>query len=659
MIFVLQGISRLFLLIAYLIVASCLSAVIIAAEATAVQPKIEHYGLLPKYRSVSLSPDGKHIALIEREGTRDFFVVRDAKTLKMVGGFNADKYNARGVFFASDNHVIILNSKHRRMARIRGPFEQAYAFVYNLTSQKIKVLLAQSKGLYPAQNLTNIVGLNSTTNELYMTAYTGNLYNKPRLDLYRVSLKNGMGKVYAKGKRDTVNWFVDHQGKILAREDFDDRKNRHQVFSKITGEWQLIYEHETSIPDIYFPALSQDNNRLLFKDGLDNHTAIFSMALSDGDIQGPIYQREETDVDYLETDINRQLIAVRYTGFTPSYDFVESQGNQVVELFTSSFPGNSIDYAGHTSDQEQWLIRISGNDGAGAYKLYDHEKNTLRHLMSEYPEIGSIGKIKAVSIKARDGTKIPSILTMPTDISQRKNLPLIALPHGGPESHDKLEFYWLSQYLAAKGYMVLQPNFRGSNGFGFALRDSGRGEWGRKMQDDVSDTVAALVKARYVDPDRVCIIGASYGGYSALAGGAFSSELYRCIIAIAAVSDLPLMLNTETFRNGGESWVVSYLEENIGSTDNNKLKSISPINAAEKFQAPVLLVHGKHDTVVPIKQSNLMYKALKKAKKDVEFIKLKGEDHWLSDSTTRLQLLDAVNIFLDKHNPAKLPEFSQ
>ena len=208
MIFVLQGVSRLFLLIACLIVASCLSAVIIAAEATAVQPKVEHYGLLPKYRSVSISPDGKHIALIEREGTQDFFVVRNTETLEMVGGFNADKYNARGVFFASDNHVIILNSKHRRMARIRGPFEQAYAFVYNLTSQKIKVLLAQSKGLYPAQNLTNIVGLNPTTNELYMTAYTGNLYNTPRLDLYRVSLKNGMGKVYAKGKRDTVDWFV-------------------------------------------------------------------------------------------------------------------------------------------------------------------------------------------------------------------------------------------------------------------------------------------------------------------------------------------------------------------------------------------------------------------------------------------------------------------
>ena len=655
MMFVLKSVGRLFLLIVCLIVASCLSTLISATEMAMAQPDIEHYGLLPQYRSVSISPDGKHIALIQRKGTQDFFVVRDAKTLKMVGGFNADKYNARNIFFATNDHVILLNSKHKRMAQIRGSFEQANAFVYSLTSQKIKVLLAHTKGLYPAQSLTNIVGLNAATNELYMAAYTGNLSTSFRMDLYRVSLETGRGKVFARGNRNTIDWFVDHQGRVLAREDYDNGKNSHQVFSKISGKWQLIYENESSILGMYFQAASRDGTQLLFEDSADNNTAIFSMALSDGGIQGPIYQREGTDVDHVIADVNRQLIAVKYSGFTPRYDFLESKGNQIVELFVSSFPGNSIDYAGHTSDQGQWLIRISGNDGAGAYKIYDHRKNTLRHLMSEYPAIESIGEIKAVSIRARDGTKIPSILTMPTDISQRKNLPLIALPHGGPESHDKLEFYWLSQYLAAKGYMVLQPNFRGSNGFGFALRDSGYGEWGKKMQDDVSDAVAALVKAGYVDPDRVCIMGGSYGGYSALAGGAFSSELYRCVIAIAAVSDLPLMLKTVKYLNAGSHWVISYWENSMGASDVKNLRLISPINAAEKFQAPVLLVHGKHDTVVSIKQSDLMYKALKRAKKDVEFIKLKGEDHWLSDSTTRLELLEAVDKFLDKHNPTTLP----
>ena len=659
MIFVLQRVSRLSLLIAYLIVASCLSVVVSATEMTMAQPDIEHYGLLPQYRSVSISPDGKHIALIQRKGTQDFFVVRDAKTLRMVGGFNADKYNARHIFFASNNHVILLNSKHKRMAQIRGSFEQANAFVYNLTSQKIKVLLAQTKGLYPAQSLTNIVGLNAATNELYMAAYTGNIYTSFRMDLYRVSLETGRGKVYARGNRNTIDWFVDKRGQVLAREDFDNRESKHQVFSKTSGEWQLIFEKQTSVPETSFQAVSHNGSRLLFEDGLANHTAIFSIELSNGDIQGPIYQREETDVSNVITDINRQLVAVKYSGFVPVYDFLEVEDNKVFDLLTSSFSDSSVHYLSHTSDHTQWLILVSGNDGAGAYKIYDRRNNKLLNLMSQYPAVEAIGEIRAVNIKARDGVKIPSILTLPTDTNKRKNLPLIALPHGGPEYHDSLQFHWLAQYLAAKGYMVLQPNFRGSNGFGFALRDGGYGEWGKKMQDDVSDAVAALVKAGYVDPDRVCIMGGSYGGYSALAGGAFSSELYRCVIAIAAVSDLPLMLKTVKYLNAGSHWVISYWENSMGASDVKNLRLISPINAAEKFQAPVLLVHGKHDTVVSIKQSELMYKALKRAKKDVEFVKLEGEDHWLSDSTTRLQLLDAVNIFLDKHNPARLPALSQ
>lgn len=660
-----QRISRISVFLAPFIIFSCFSAIIYANEVnvdqnktqppTTERPNVEHYGLLPKYRSVSVSPDGKHIALIEREGTKDFFVVRNAKTLEMVGGFNADKYNARDIFFASNNYVVILNSKHKRMARVRGAFEQGYAFVYDLASEKIKVLLAHSKGLYPAQSFNNIVGFNSTTKELYMAAYTGNLYNSPRLDLYRVSLNTGKGRIYARGNQDTIDWFVDHQGKVLAREDFDKGKNKHQVFSKVSGDWQSVYELDTNIPNTSFPAVSHDGTRLLFLDGLDNNTAIFSIDLSDGDIQGPNYWREEADVDDVMTDINRHLIAVKYSGFVPDYDFVEAQDDETFQLLTSSFSASSVHYLGHTSNKAQWLISISGNDGAGAYKIYDHNQRKLMHLTSEYPAIESIGKIRAVRIKARDGMMIPSIITMPINSSKTKNLPLIALPHGGPESHDSLEFYWLSQYLAAKGYMVLQPNFRGSNGFGLALLEGGHGEWGGKMQDDITDAVAALVQAGYVDPDRVCIMGASYGGYSALAAGAFSPELYRCVIAIAGVSDLPLMLKTEKFRNGGDHWVVRYWETNMDASDKNKLKSISPINAAEKFQAPVLLVHGNNDTVVPIKQSSRMYKALKRANKDAQFIKLEGEDHWLSASTTRVELLRIIDTFLDMHNPSILP----
>ena len=148
-------------------------------------------------------------------------------------------------------------------------------------------------------------------------------------------------------------------------------------------------------------------------------------------------------------------------------------------------------------------------------------------------------------------------------------------------------------------------------------------------------------------------MGASYGGYSALAGGAFTPELYRCVISVAGVSDLPLMLSTEKRDFGDKHWVINYWHDVIGDskTEKQKLKAISPANYADQFQAPVLLIHGKDDTVVPIRQSQRMNSALKKAGKKVELIKLKGEDHWLSTSETRVQMLRAIDEFLEKYNP--------
>jgi len=174
------------------------------------------------------------------------------------------------------------------------------------------------------------------------------------------------------------------------------------------------------------------------------------------------------------------------------------------------------------------------------------------------------------------------------------------------------------------------------------------------MQDDVSDGIATLVKADYVDPGRVSIVGVSYGGYSALVGGAFSPELYRCIISVSGVSDLPRMLKSEKRKYGSNHWAIGYWQKIIGNSKSeiDKLRSISPVNFASDFQAPVLLIHGKDDTVVPIGQSKRMHKALKKAGKSSKLVTISGEDHWLSTSSTRLQMLKAIDEFLDTYNPA-------
>ena len=285
--------------------------------------------------------------------------------------------------------------------------------------------------------------------------------------------------------------------------------------------------------------------------------------------------------------------------------------------------------------------------------LFDTKKVSLNFLASGYPQIeaNQIAEMKAIRYKARDGLSISAIQTWPVGVTNRKNLPMIVMPHGGPASYDSIRFNWKAQYFARKGYLVLQPNFRGSTGFGVNFQNAGDGKWGREMQDDVSDGVLSMIKSGYADPDRVCIVGASYGGYSALAGGAFSPELYKCVVSIAGVSDLPLMLKEEQSDFGRDHWVLSYWNRVMGKTQGLDLAEISPINFADKFEAPLLLLHGNDDTVVKIRQSEVMYKAMNRAGKSVEFVKLKGEDHWLSGSETRLALLEKISEFLDKHNP--------
>lgn len=263
----------------------------------------------------------------------------------------------------------------------------------------------------------------------------------------------------------------------------------------------------------------------------------------------------------------------------------------------------------------------------------------------------------SVEFKARDGLSIQTILTMPPDHDPQADeaLPAILLPHGGPAHYDRFDFNWIAQYFANRGYAVVQPNFRGSEGFGKAFEQAGDGEMGGKMQDDLTDAVGALSQAGLIDANRVCIIGGSYGGYAALAGVTFEPALYQCAVAIAPLSDLEFWLGDQKRVHGRNDWVLSYWERKILG-DNpaaRDLYALSPINFAEEVTAPVLLLHGDDDTVVPIHHSIGMQRALERAGKQVQLIRLKGEDHWLSVADTRMQTLREMDRFISENLPLK------
>jgi dipeptidyl aminopeptidase/acylaminoacyl peptidase len=249
---------------------------------------------------------------------------------------------------------------------------------------------------------------------------------------------------------------------------------------------------------------------------------------------------------------------------------------------------------------------------------------------------------------------IPAYLTLPRG-PPAKDLPLVLLAHGGPTAQDEPGFDWWAQAFASRGYAVLQPQFRGSAGLGWEHLAAGFGQWGRKMQTDLSDGVRYLAAQGIIDPKRVCIVGGSYGGYAALAGATLDRGIYRCAVSVAGVSDPHGLLSWRRDRQlWSDSIALRFWTRFMGveSYDDSKLSEISPLAHAPQADIPILLIHGTNDTVVPIGQSEDMDSALRASGKPVTFTKLDSEDHWLSRSETREQMLATSVAFLNANNPS-------
>jgi dipeptidyl aminopeptidase/acylaminoacyl peptidase len=258
-----------------------------------------------------------------------------------------------------------------------------------------------------------------------------------------------------------------------------------------------------------------------------------------------------------------------------------------------------------------------------------------------------LSSVKRIEYKARDGVKIEAYLTLPKG-GKEKNLPTLMFPHGGPIARDSKAFDYWAQFFANRGYAVLQMNFRGSAGQGLEFRNSGLKKWGKEMQDDIEDGALELVKRGITDPNKICIVGASYGGYAALMGVVKTPDRYKCAISVNGVSNV-----FDLVKDNRAFWrTYNVVDEQIGN-DNKTLREISPVNYAKKIKAPVLLIHGELDRQVEIKHSYQMRDAMEKAGKNVQFIEQAGEDHYLSNEAMRVQTFKAMDDFLAEYLPVK------
>ncbi len=378
---------------------------------------------------------------------------------------------------------------------------------------------------------------------------------------------------------------------------------------------------------------------------LDGRQALYRVKLDGSMATELVYKNDRVDVDgVLRIGRGSRVIGVTYAEEKRHAIYFDAEYGNLARALGKALPNlPMVDFLGSSADNSKLLIHAGSDADPGRYFVYDKTARTLNEILSARPSLEGVAlaSVKPVSYPARDGTSIPGYLTLPPGRDDARGLPAVLLPHGGPSARDEWGFDWLAQYLANQGYAVLQPNYRGSAGYGDAwLQKNGFQGW-RTSIGDVTDGARWLV-AQGADADRLAIVGWSYGGYAALQAGVTEPGLFKALVAIAPVTDLD-QLKSDARSYVGRNLVVAMVGTGRHTSEG------SPQQNVARIQAPVLLFHGDMDLNVSAEHSRQMDKKLRAAGKPSELVVYEGLEHSLVDSTVRAAMLDRIGAFLKAH----------
>ena len=480
------------------------------------------------------------------------------------------------------------------------------------------------------------------------------IYDWP--SVYRVDLDTLKMREVVRQQDRVWEWYADRDGVVRAGLGFLEkssfmvyRRNETEPFKRTH---KTRYEAESSQDVLSFATNSDDG--FLLSNGKTGRFALYRYNFATREIGETIFESATNDIeDFSLTDDGSQVRAVWYTDDRDRVVWFDPHMKTAQAEIDAALKDRLNSIVSRSADGNRMLIWVGSAQDPGSYYIYGADEGVMKRIarLNDKLDRTLLSPVSYTSYKARDGLDIPAYLTLPQGRAA-KNLPLIIMPHGGPYGvRDKLEYNAEVQFLANRGYAVLQPNYRGSQSYGAAFYESGEGQWGRKMQDDLDDGMDWLVKDGIVDAKRVCIVGASYGGYAALWGATRNPERYRCAASFAGVSDLRRQLKYQTDFLVNRRYRKDWRATVQGQADFD-LDSVSPLKLVDRLTVPVLVVHGDEDKQVPPKQSTLYAEALKKSGKDHEFHMYKGEGHGFATEANFIDWLDRLEAFLAKHNPA-------
>lgn len=629
--------------------ALCLSLPLLvsAVPAIAAERPITDFASLPVIEGPQISPNGeKLVAQIALAGKQQLLImpVGGAGQRTQVGLGDVD---LNWVSWVNDEWLIANVTSIYFSDGYEWPLTRLLAFksdgtgVHTLASRKA------------AQNGGNVLWIaKDGSTDILLSYQRSTMADKlefyPQVD--RVDVATGKMKLEVGSRLGVFSWYADPDGIVrvgFGREREGTRKRL--LYRKSAGEDFKEVANVESDADLLVPRLfTKDPDTALTFSSKDGYTAIYKLNLTNMQLGEKIFGAPGYDVDTIYSDVSGWALAgVGYQDKKYRINWFDPAKKAIHDQMNASLLGQSPAVVSSDRAQQKHIIRAGSASNPGAYYLYSAQSGAASLLAPRNAAIGTanLAPVKTIRYNARDGLEIEAVLTLPKG-KAATGLPLIVLPHGGPSARDGEEWDWWTQFLADRGYAVIQPNYRGSTGYGDAFYDKGKGQWGLAMQDDVDDARAWAVAQGIADPARTCIAGASYGGYVAMRAAERNPDLYKCAISYAGVSDLAEMMRKDQFFLYGRmrrAWMDEQAPD---------FAAVSPIKHPEKFGIPILLMHGKKDTTVDVGQSREMAEKLKAAGKPYDYIEQPEGDHFFSREADRLQFLEKMESFLDKHNPA-------
>lgn len=581
-----------------------------------------------------LSPDGSHIAFLKPWNNRLNVHVQKIGEPEPRRLTSVEERDIAGFFWANDHRIVY--------ALDQGGNENFHLIAADLDG-------GPPRDLTPYEE-TRAAVIDELKHDPDHMLIRHNRRDKRVFDAYRINVNTGEAEMILENPGNITDYLADHAGRLRVAITSDGVNT--SILYRETEDDPLDTILTTNFRQTLTPLFfSYDNRNLYAASNLErDKESIVLFDPREARELDLIYEHPQVDVSSLLRSDKRQIITgVTFTAAKRSYHFFDQTRKEMQEFLESQLPGVEIAVVSHNLDETKYLVRTFSDRSRGAYYFFDQESRELRHLsdVSPWLDPDQLVEMRPICYESRDGLFIHGYLTLPKGVDPQ-NLPVVILPHGGPWARDAWGFRPDVQFLANRGYAVLQMNFRGSTGFGRRFWEMGFKEWGQTMQNDVTDGVRWLTQLGIANPKRVGIYGGSYGGYVVLAGLAFTPEVYTCGVDYVGVANLFTLMETippywEPFRQ--------MFYEMLGNPEEDQamMRAVSPVFHADQIEDPLFIAQGANDPRVKKAESDQMVEAMRKRGISVPYMVKENEGHGFHNEENRFDFYRAMEQFLGKH----------